>query len=62
MPAAGRKYPLALIMARDKALEARRATRPDTDIFAARSIGTLSETAIDVTAQQAALHKALARE
>lgn len=51
----------ALIMARDKALAVHRAARPDTDIFADRSLEVLSETAIDVAKQQAALRKALSR-
>lgn len=51
----------ALIEARDAALAAHRAAHPDTDPFANRSLETLSETAIDVVAQQAAVQSALAR-
>ncbi len=49
----------ALIVARDAALAAHRKAHPDTDPFTDRTLETLSETAISIAAQQAALRKAL---
>ena len=49
----------ALVDARDAALAAHRAAAPDADSFADRTLETLSETAIDVAEQQAAVRAAL---
>lgn len=51
----------ALIAARDDALSAHRGAHPDTDAFTDRGMETLSEIAIDIDAQRAALRKALGR-
>jgi hypothetical protein len=51
----------ALVAARDAALAAHREAHPDTDPFADRRLETLSETAIDVEAQRAAVRTALER-
>ncbi|TVS01231.1 MAG: hypothetical protein EA407_12590 [Rhodobacteraceae bacterium] len=47
----------ALIVERDKALSAHQAEDPDTDAFTDRTLETLSETALDVAEQQAAVRK-----
>ena len=49
----------ALIVARDAALAERRAAKPESDLFADRSLETLSETAIDVAVQQKAVRALL---
>lgn len=49
-----------LVTVRDAALAARRETHPDRDVFEDRAVEVLSETAIDVAAQRAAVDRALA--
>lgn len=51
----------ALVQARDTALSARRQSHPDRDVFEDRDFEVLSEIAIDVEAQMAAIDQALAR-
>jgi hypothetical protein len=49
----------ALVEARDAVLAEARAARPDADLYADRDLETLSEVAIDVEAQRAAVRAAL---
>lgn len=50
----------ALLLARDAALDARRLSHPDRDVYEDRDFEVLSETTIDIDAQRAAVDSALA--